>query len=190
MSPIEIIATLCGVANIILIIRRSVWNYPFALVMVSLYFLIFRDAKLYSDAGLQVFFFAVNLYGWRAWHRARTATGQIDVRALSGKAKAYCVIASIIAIAIWGTIMAHYTDASFPYWDGAIAMLSVAGQLLMTRRHLENWYYWIVVNAISIPLYIVKDLYLTAGLYFIFLAFAVAGLIEWRRVQRLRALDR
>jgi nicotinamide mononucleotide transporter len=187
MSPIEIFATLFGVANIILIIRRSVWNYPFALLMVSLYFVIFREAKLYSDAGLQMFFFAVNLYGWIAWHRARTATGHIDVRTLSRSAQGYWAMASIAAIAIWGSIMAHYTDASFPYWDGAVAMLSVVGQILMTRRYIDNWVYWIVVNLISIPLYLVKGLHLTAGLYALFLALAIAGLIEWRRADKAQA---
>ncbi|MBP6379456.1 MAG: nicotinamide mononucleotide transporter, partial [Sphingorhabdus sp.] len=69
MSGLEIAAVLLGIANIVLIIRRSVWNYPFAIAMVSLYFIIFRDAKLYSDAGLQIFFVAVNAYGWWSWQR-------------------------------------------------------------------------------------------------------------------------
>jgi nicotinamide mononucleotide transporter len=187
MSAIEIFATLFGVANIILIIRRSVWNYPLALVMVSLYFVIFQEAKLYSDAGLQIFFFLINLYGWIAWHRAQGAAGQIEVLTLSRSAQAYWALSNIAAIAIWGSIMARYTDASFPYWDGAVAMLSVTGQILMTRRYIDNWLYWIVVNVISIPLYIVKDLYLTAGLYALFLGLAIAGLIEWRRANKAQA---
>ncbi len=89
-----------------------------------------------------------------------------------------------IAIWAWGAIMHAETDASYPYWDASVAMLSIVGQILMTRRFVENWHYWIIVNIISIPLYIVKDLHLTAGLYGMFLVLAVAGLVEWRKAER------
>jgi nicotinamide mononucleotide transporter len=65
-------------------------------------------------------------------------------------------------------------------------MLSVAGQILMTRRYLENWWWWIAVNAISIPLYLVKNLHLTAGLYALFLLLAIAGLVEWKKAEGQR----
>lgn len=183
MSPLEIAATLLGVANIILIIRRSVWNFPFALAMVSLYAIIFFEAKLYSDAGLQVFFFVVNLYGWWAWSQNRAEEGEVVVDRLTGPQRAAWIVGSVVAIAIWGTLMHFWTDASYPWWDASVAMLSVAGQLLMTRRYIDNWDWWIAVNCISIPLYLVKNLYLTAGLYGLFLILAIAGLLEWMRVE-------
>ena len=83
--------------------------------------------------------------------------------------------------------MTNHTDASYPFWDAGVAMLSVVGQILMTRRLIENWYWWIAVNIISIPLYILKELYLTAGLYGLFLVLAIAGLVEWRKVQARQA---
>jgi nicotinamide mononucleotide transporter len=184
MSMIEIGAVLLGIANIVLIIRRSVWNFPVAIVMVALYFIIFRDAKLYSDAGLQVFFAGINLYGWWSWNRNKGDSGVISVRRLPATAYALWIAGSIMAIWAWGAIMHAETDASYPYWDASIAMLSIVGQILMTRRFVENWHYWIIVNIISIPLYIVKDLHLTAGLYGIFLVLAVAGLVEWRKAER------
>ncbi len=183
VSILEIIASLLGVANIILIVRRSIWNYPFALTMVALYGFIFYDAKLYSDAGLQVFFFAVNLYGWWAWSRNRADEGDIVVERLSGIGRLLWIGGSLSAIAIWGMFMTANTDASYPYWDAAVAMLSVAGQILMTRRYIENWHWWIVVNLISVPLYLMKGLYLTTGLYSLFLILAVLGLVEWRRAE-------
>lgn len=181
---IEIVAVLLGIANIVLIIRRSVWNFPVAIVMVALYFIIFRDAKLYSDAGLQIFFAAINLYGWWSWNRNKDDSGVISVRRLPATDYALWIAGSIIAIWAWGAIMHAETDASYPYWDASVAMLSIAGQILMTRRFVENWHYWIIVNIISIPLYIVKDLHLTAGLYGLFLVLAIAGLVEWRKAER------
>lgn len=181
---IEIVAVLLGIANIVLIIRRSVWNFPVAIVMVALYFIIFRDAKLYSDAGLQIFFAAINLYGWWSWNRNKDDSGVISVRRLPATGYALWITGSILAIWAWGAIMHAETDASYPYWDASVAMLSILGQILMTRRFVENWHYWIIVNIISIPLYIVKDLHLTAGLYGIFLVLAIAGLVEWRKAER------
>jgi len=181
---IEIVAVLLGIANIVLIIRRSVWNFPVAIVMVALYFVIFRDAKLYSDAGLQIFFAAINLYGWWSWNRNKDDSGVISVRRLPATGYALWITGSILAIWAWGAIMHAETDASYPYWDASVAMLSIVGQILMTRRFVENWHYWIIVNIISIPLYIVKDLHLTAGLYGIFLVLAIAGLVEWRKAER------
>lgn len=183
MSTIETIAVLLGIANIVLIIRRSVWNFPFGIAMVSLYAVIFYQAKLYSDAGLQIFFIVVNLYGWWSWGRSKAKEGEVNVRRLTSIGYAGWIAGTIATFAAWGHFMGTNTDASYPYWDASVAMLSVAGQILMTRRFVENWHYWIIVNLISIPLYIAKDLHLTAGLYGLFLVLAVAGLVEWRKAQ-------
>jgi nicotinamide mononucleotide transporter len=184
MSAIEIIAVMLGVANILLVARRSIWNFPVALVMVTLYARIFWDAKLYSDAGLQGFFFAVNLYGWWSWRANKAEAGEVVVERLARTALFAWIAGSVIAVLGWGTLMARLTDASLPYADASVAMLSVAAQLLMTWRKLENWYWWIVVNIISVGLYAVKGLYLTTGLYALFLGLAVWGLINWRKSAR------
>ncbi len=187
MPPIEIAAAVLGLANIGLIIRRSVWNYPFALAMVALYAWIFWEAKLYSDAGLQLFFFAINLYGWWRWSRDAESDGEIVVARLTGRGRLLWLGGTALSVAIWGGFMARTTDASLPYWDAAVAMTSVAAQILMTRRYIENWHWWIAVNLVSIPLYLTKDLYVTTGLYAVFLGMAVWGLIEWRSAERERA---
>ncbi len=178
---LEIIAAALVLANIVLVALRSLWNYLFALLAVSVYAYIFFDAKLYSDAGLQVFFFAVNLYGWWAWSRNKADSGAIVIERLTRRGTILWILGSVVAILGWGTMMARLTDASYPYWDAAVAMLSVAAQILMTRRYIENWHWWIIVNAISIPLYLKKDLHLTAAIYTLLLTIAIWGLIKWHR---------
>lgn len=185
MSAIEIIAVMLGIANIILIIRRSVWNFPVAIAMVALYFVIFREAKLYSDAGLQVFFMVVNLYGWWSWRRNKADTGEVIVRRLPALGYGLWIAGSIAAIWAWGSFMGRFTQTSYPHWDASVAMLSVAGQILLTRRFVENWHYWIIVNLVSIPLYVTKELYLTAGLYGVFLVLAITGLVQWRKAEKI-----
>jgi nicotinamide mononucleotide transporter len=181
MSVTEWIAVALGVANIILIIRRSVWNFPVALLMVALYGRIFWGLKLYSDAGLQVFFFIVNLIGWWMWRANEAQSGEVQVERLSTRGRWMWIAGSAIAVALWGWIMHSLTDASLPWADAAIAMLSVAAQILMTRRYFENWAWWIVVNAVSIVTYAAKGIPLSAGLYALFLVMSVIGLNEWKK---------
>lgn len=184
MSWIETVAALLGLANVALVVRRSMWNYPFGLAMVALYGFVFFEARLYSDALLQVFFFAVQLYGWWNWSRSRAQAGEVHVEQMAGRARFNWLAACAIVAAGWGTLMHRFTDAAFPWWDGTIAVLSVAAQILQSRRKLESWVLWIAVDLLAIPLFAVKELWLTAGLYGVFLALSVWGLVGWARVAR------
>ncbi len=183
MSWVEAIASLFGVANILLIVKRSVWNFPAALAMVALTGVVLWDAKLYSDAGLQAFFFVVNLLGWLLWARNRGEEGEIIVDRLGALGRVGWIALAMLATYGWGLFMAINTDATNPWWDASVAMLSVAAQILMTRRYIDNWHWWIVVNILSIGLYWQKQLYWFTGLYVIFLGMAVWGLVEWRRAE-------
>ena len=83
--------------------------------------------------------------------------------------------------------MARFTDAAAPMWDAAIAGMSIAGQILMARRRIENWVFWIAVDLIAVPLFWSRGLYYTSGLYALFLILSIAGLIDWRRALRAQA---
>ena len=183
MSWLEVLAALFGLANILLIVRRSVWNFPAALIMVTLTGVVLWEAKLYSDAGLQAFFFIVNILGWVLWARNRGAAGEIMVDRLGVVGQIVWIALAMAATYGWGLFMALNTDATNPWWDASVAMLSIAAQILMTRRYINNWHWWIVVNILSIGLYWHKQLYVFTGLYVIFLGMAVWGLIEWRRAE-------
>ncbi len=183
MSPIEAVATLLGLANVTLVVRRSLWNYPFALAMVSLYAVIFLRERLYSDALLQGFYFVVNGYGWWNWRRARAGAGEVPVVALGRRARLAWAGGAAIAALGWGALMHRMTDAAFPWWDGTIAVLSIVAQILQSRRAWECWPLWITVDLLAIPLFLVKGLWLTAGLYCLFLALSVWGAIDWTRAR-------
>ena len=183
MSWLEGIAAALGVINIFLIIRRSVWNYPFGIAMVTLYAFIFNEARLYSDAILQGFFFVVQIYGWNVWRAASTAA-QVPVRWLDPSLRVRWAGGMLLCWLAWSSVMATQTDAAAPWTDGAIAVMSVAAQLLMARRMVDNWVLWIIVDLIAVPLFASRGLYVTAGLYALFLAMAVAGLREWTRAAR------
>jgi len=180
MSPLEGLAAALVLVNVALVALRSVWNYPFALVAVSLYALVFYDAKLYSDMLLQGFFFALNLYGWTAWVRARDDSG-IPVGWLSARARRLWGVATVAAWIVWSAAMHRFTDAVAPWIDGAIAMLSITAQGLLARRRVESWWLWIFVDLIAVPLFAWRGLYATSAVYVVLLGLSIDGLIQWRR---------
>ena len=183
MSVLEAIAALFGLVNIILIVRRSVWNFPAALIMVSLTGVVLWDARLYSDAGLQIFFFIVNLLGWVLWHRHKGAQGEVKIDRLGFSGQLAWVAMALSFIWGWGRFMATHSNASFPFWDASIAVLSICAQIMMTRRYINNWHWWIVVSILSIGLYWQKQLYWFTGLYVVFLGMAIWGLVAWREAE-------
>jgi nicotinamide mononucleotide transporter len=190
MSPIEIVAALLGIANIALLVRRSVWNYPFGLLMVAIYAVVFYRARLYPDACLQVFFFVVQLYGWWNWVHGRNDDGLVRVEILSPRERAMWVTVTVAFALAIGWFFSTYTNASAPWMDGSIAAMSVVGQYLLSVRRIENWYLWIAADTVAVPLYLWKGLYATSALYLIFWGFSLAGYFEWRReVHAQNAMD-
>ncbi|HSF12461.1 MAG TPA: nicotinamide riboside transporter PnuC [Erythrobacter sp.] len=184
MSTLEIIAVALGLANIGLLVRRSIWNYPFGMAMVALYFVIFNEARLYGEAWLQVFFFAAQGWGWWLWARAGGHAQMVAVRWMSRRSQtASLVLVAASSIGI-GWAMARYTNAALPYADATIAGASVVAQILLALRRVENWALWIAIDVLSIGVYMDRELYLTAGLYVAFLVLATAGLIAWSKAAR------
>lgn len=184
MNPLEIIAVALGIANVGLLVRRSIWNYPFGMAMVVLYFIIFREARLYGEAGLQVFFFVVQGWGWWLWARAGGLAQMVSVSWMDWRARGLAlalVAGSSLGI---GWAMARFTDAVLPYADATIAGASVVAQVLLALRRVENWALWIAIDVLSIGVYLNRELYLTAGLYVVFLGLAIAGLIQWAKAAR------
>ena len=181
MGGIEIAAALLGVINVLLVVRRSVWNYPFGIAMVSLYFFVFWDAKLYSDALLQIFFLLIQIYGWWAWVRSPQVDHGVAVGWMGITARVKWAIGTAVMILLWGTGMARFTDAAAPYADATIAGLSVAAQILQSLRKVESWLFWIAVDALAVGLFLWRGLNVTAGLYGLFFVLAVVGLAEWKR---------
>lgn len=186
MGGMEIAAALLGVVNVLLVVRRSIWNYPFGIAMVALYFFVFWDAKLYSDALLQIFFLVVQLYGWWAWVRAEQVDQGVAVGWMSGRARWIMIAATAMATALWGLGMARFTDAVAPMADATVAGLSVTAQILLSLRRVESWILWITVDTLAIGLFASRGLGVTAALYGLFLMLALFGLVEWQRKAKAR----
>lgn len=184
MTPIEAIATALGVLCVALAAGRSVWTFPVGIAAVALLGWVVWRQRLYSDAVLQVFFVAANLYGWIGWRRSQVSDGAVVVGWMTGRERLGWAAGCAVATLAWGGAMARYTDAALPWWDAATAVVSVAAQLLMAQRRLENWLLWVAVDVALIPLYLVKDLPMIALLYLLYLGLSLWGLAAWRRAEQ------
>jgi len=181
VTKLEAIAALLGIINVALVARRSIWNYPPGIVMVALYFFVFFRAKLYSDALLQIFFLVIQFYGWWNWVRSPKVDHGVAVEWMTPAARFKWLCGTITFSICWGLLMRTYTDTAAPLIDANIAGFSVAAQLLLSLRRVENWILWIGVDVVAIGLFVWRGLAITAGLYAVFLCLAIWGLISWIR---------
>jgi nicotinamide mononucleotide transporter len=180
MSPLEVIAFIVSVAGVWLTTARSLWNYPFSLLSVALYGLIFFQVKLYADMALQGIFALTLLYGLAEWLRGRSASGEVVVtRIRLTEFLASLLLGAALALGLGHTLETH-TDASLPWADSVLLAGSLIGSIWAARRRLENWWVWIIVDVLYVGLYLLKHLYLTAVLYAAFVILAVLGLRRWR----------
>lgn len=183
MSELEVTASACVLANIVLVARRSLWNFPFGIAGVGLFALLFWEQRLYATAALQALFLAANIYGWWSWSIARGAAGEVEPRGLDPGARIAVASASALAAVLLGIVLARGTDAASPFLDASNLSASLAAQLLLAARYTDNWPAWVGVNALSVWLYAGQGLWATAGLYLVLLAVAVVGWIAWARAE-------
>ena len=184
LATLEWVAAALGVINIALLVFRSQWNFAFAIASVALYVLIFFESRLYAESGLQVFFILANVWGWIVWRRSLGDESRVAVRWLDWRSRAIWLAVTVGLSLNLGWLMHRYTNAAMPFADSAIAGASVAAQILLGYRRIENWVLWIAIDVAAVSLYINRGLYPTAGLYAGMLVMSLFGLKEWIGVHR------
>jgi nicotinamide mononucleotide transporter len=180
MSKTEIIAVSFYILSIVLTIRKNIWLWPFGIIAEVCYLKIFFDEKLYADTGLQVIYLFQSIYGWYFWTRGLKEK-EIAITLMSFRAKLYTAGATVAITGISYFVLHKYTDATVPFWDSLAASLSIAASWLLARRIFENWIFWIIADLIYIGLFAYKGLYLSSGIYLVFVFLSVAGLIKWNK---------
>jgi nicotinamide mononucleotide transporter len=186
-SPLEAISFISGAVCVWLTVKENVWNFPIGLVNVATFFVVFARAKLYADAGLQVVYFALGVIGWAMWLRGGEHRTPLRVTRASPRELAILgVLAAIATVGLWKAL--HEFGGSASFWDALTTSLSLASQWLLNRKRLESWLGWLLVDAIYVPLYISKDLYLTAILYAVFFVMAAMGWRAWWHTWRTNIL--
>jgi nicotinamide mononucleotide transporter len=181
MSLLELFAAAIGAVSVWLSVRQNIWSWPTAIVNVVLYTIVFYEAKLYADMGLQVVYAVLSIYGWYEWLYGGAGRTELRVTRTSPRLGVLLALIALGGSAVLGTLLRHATDAALPFMDSFLSSSSLVAQWMMTKKKLENWLVWILVDVLYVGMFIFKGLYLTAGLYAIFLGLAVKGYIDWRR---------
>jgi len=177
---LEIGGMVFTVLGIWLTTRRLLVCWPITLLADILYLVVFYQAKLYSDALLQIFFVVFTLYGWWHWWRGVRQDGEVRVVPLNLRGWLAGLAAGAVGAVLLGWLMVRI-GAALPHLDAALASYSLVASWWQARKHIANWWLWIVVDLIYIGEYVYKDLRATALLYAGLVVLAVLGLRDWRR---------
>ena len=205
LSWIEAIGTIAGLLCIWLASQEKTINYLFGLINVTLFAIIFYQIQLYSLLMLQLFFFCANIYGWYAWTRPQQNGDPLQIHWLSTPKLVGSTLFSIAGIA-WLTAYSYeifvalasmtittlnalgasltmptIAASAHPFWDACATILSIVAQILMTRKYVESWWLWTLINAISIGLYAAQGVYAMSIQYSILLFIAANGIREWSK---------
>ena len=185
-SPVtwlEIVAFIVAVAMVLANVRVNPIAWPLAIVSSLMYALLFADSKLYGEAGLQFVFVGAAFWGWWQWLRGRGDDGRpLRVHHLSRRGLALLAAATLAAWPLLGLLLSRTTDSDVPYFDALPTVASLAGQILLARKCVENWPVWVGVNIVSVALFVHKGLWLTVVLYALFAVLALLGWRAWRRL--------
>ncbi|KAA8733749.1 nicotinamide mononucleotide transporter [Acinetobacter qingfengensis] len=180
MSKLEIAAFILNVLGVWLTAKQYRICWLVNIMAVSLYIVIFYEVKLYSDALLQCIFVVLQIYGWYSWSSQKLSTSS-SVSRVPKKIMAISVLAGAGVGGLLGFITHNYTDAALPWLDAALTAFSIVASLWAARKYIESWMLWCVLDAIYVMMFINKNLYLTAFLYFIFILLALNGWRMWNK---------
>jgi nicotinamide mononucleotide transporter len=182
----EVLGFGTGVINVWLVVRQHIWNWPIGIANVILLGLIFVDGGLYADATLQVGYVVLQVYGWWEWLYGGQDRTRLIVARTSPVEWVALAAAGAAATGALTWVLRTWTDSTVPFWDALTTAISLMATYGQCRKLLESWWLWIAADLVYVPLYAYKKLYLTSGLYVIFMGLSVAGLLVWRRERHAR----
>lgn len=184
-TPLEILSFVLSVLTVLLNIRQIHWAWLFSILSSALYGIVFFSSRLYGDSGLQMVFVVVSVYGWYCWLQGGKQSQEMPVTSLNLMQRFAAILAWLSVFVILSLFLKSFTDTDVPYMDGFLTAGSLVGQLLLSRKKIENWLIWIAVDVLYVGLYLSKGLMLTAILYGIFVVLAAIGLKQWSAACRV-----
>jgi nicotinamide mononucleotide transporter len=181
LSTLELVAALIGAISVYLSVRQNIWSWPTGFVNVAIYAVVFYGAKLYADMGLQVIYAVLSVYGWYEWLYGGENKTELHVTRTTAPTGTLLLVIAVVGSLALGFLLRSTTDASLPFMDSSLSTTSLVAQWMMTRKKLESWIVWVVVDVFYIGMFTYKHLYITAVLYAVFLVLAARGYFDWRR---------
>lgn len=183
MTSWEMLAVFLSVSYLILAIKQSLWCWPAAFISTLIYSILFFDASLLMDSALNIFYLVMAIYGWYSWKYGNVKNQNVDLEISTyGLTKNLQIILGLIVLSlVLGYIMANYTSADYAYLDTFTTVFAIFTTYTLTKKVLENWLYWIVIDSVSIYIYINKGFYLTAVLFALYTILAFVAYNNWKK---------
>ena len=176
----EYVAVICALIYVALISLKNQWGWLFATISSAIYIFICYYGKLYLETGLQVFYVAMAIYGWYEWSDADDEPKEGIIQ-WSNKTHVFIISAGLIVTILTGIFFNIYTDQAQPFLDAFTTIFSLIATYMITKKVLENWFYWIVIDLVATFLYVNRGLELSGLLYILYTIIAFYGYFNWKK---------
>ena len=182
---LDIIGTILGFLYLWLEFRENAWMWVVGCIMPAIYIVVLYQAGIYADCGMEVYYFLAGIYGLIIWLRGKTEKGEtVSIRHTPRKTFVWLALLFVILFAAIAIFLRECTDSRVPYIDSFTTSLSVIAMWMLSRKYIEQWWVWFVVDAASSGLYIYKGVYGRSLLYAVYTVMAIYGYYVWRKKMR------
>lgn len=179
---VELLGVLFSLIYLFLSIRQNILLWPAGIMGAVCYMVVFYQSKFYADMGLNGYYFVISIYGWIHWSGGgRKRTDPLKISRVRMRPALVLLLVTTAAFLLIGLILKRYTDSPIPFWDAFTTALSFAATWMLARKILEHWILWIIVDTVSMALYLYRGLYPTLVLFAVYTAMAVIGYTKWKR---------
>lgn len=177
----ELLAVALAVTYLMLAIRQNIWCWAAAAVSTLIYLFIMYEARLYMESVLQIFYLGMAAYGWYEWRHGGANHGELKVSTWPWKWHLAAIVLVFVLVFVSGELLTRFSNAALPFADAFTTWAAVVATFMVARKVLENWIYWFVIDAVSVYLYLSRELYFTAALFVAYLVMIVFGYRSWRK---------
>jgi nicotinamide mononucleotide transporter len=182
---LDITTTILGLIYIILEYRASILLWLVGIIMPALDIVLYYTHGLYGDAAMAVYYTLAAIYGWIVWkfgHKHQQKEGEeMPITHMPKRLYPATILFFVVAWVVTWFVLSHYTNSNVPVLDGFTNALSFVGLWALARKYLEQWLFWILVDAVSCYLYIIKGIPFKASLYGLYVVIAVMGYFKWKK---------
>lgn len=179
MSAWEMLAVVLGIAYLLLAMRESLWCWYAAFASTTIFLFLFWDVSLLMESALQVYYLLMAVYGWWRWQAGDSADAGLAISRWPLRMHLIAISGVLALSFISGTLLQQWTGAALPFIDSFTTWGSVLTTWMVARKLLENWLYWIVIDSVSVYLYLDRELYLTAALFAAYVVIVIFGYRKW-----------
>jgi len=185
----ELLGFITALVYLYFSVKQKIWLWPFGILTSTLYILIFFNSRFYADMGLQVYYLFISFYGWYYWYSKAQKQNQGKLPVSRIKSNQIVRLVFITLALYWIIVLALKNVPSWLdipasdllYWDAFTTAASIIATWMLARKILEHWIVWILVDSLSLGLYIYKGLFVTSFLFFIYTLIAIYGYFEWKK---------